>query len=163
MKRSNPFGALFLLVFAGGILIFGSSLTAMPERASGWDELPEPVSTRSAIFEPSGNLTLSMRITAYTSSVKETDDTPFITAANTRVRDGVVGTNHLAFGTRIMIPRIFGDKVFVVEDRMHERFPDTIDVWMGSGQAAKRKAGMFGWKFAEVVVLNPLDAPPHAE
>ena len=37
-------------------------------------------------------------LTAYSSSVDETDDTPFITASGKHVRDGIVATNFLPFG-----------------------------------------------------------------
>lgn len=58
---------------------------------------------------------LPMRITAYSSSVDETDGTPFITANGARVRDGIVATNLLPFGTKIKIPSLFGGKVFVLK------------------------------------------------
>src|SRR3989338_335840 len=80
--------------------------------------------------------TYSVIATAYSSSVDETDDTPFITAKGTYVRDGIIAANFLPFGTAVKIPAIYGDKVFMVEDRMNKRFPDRIDVWMPSKQAA---------------------------
>lgn len=89
-------------------------------------------------------------ITAYSSSPDETDSTPFITARNTRVRDGIVAANSLAFGVKIMIPEIFGEKIFVVEDRMHQRYGNRIDIWMPS----KKMALEFGKKFAEVHIID---------
>lgn len=68
-------------------------------------------------------------ITAYSSSPDETDNTPWITAYNTITRDGIVASNDLPFGTKIRIPQIFGDKVFIVEDRLNERINGVIDVW----------------------------------
>src|SRR3990167_5924685 len=68
-------------------------------------------------------------LTAYSSSVDETDDTPFITASGKHVRDGIVATNFLPFGTKIKIPSLYGDKIFVVEDRMHPRKKQQIDIW----------------------------------
>ena len=59
--------------------------------------------------------------TAYSSTPDQTDATPFITAWNTRVRDGILAANFLPFGTLVKIPEVFGDKIFVVEDRMHQR------------------------------------------
>ncbi len=64
---------------------------------------------------------MAMRITAYSSTVDQTDSTPFITANGVHVHDGVVATNALPFGTQIKIPALFGDKVFTVEDRMARR------------------------------------------
>lgn len=76
-------------------------------------------------------------VTAYSSSPEETDSTPFTTAMNRDVRDGVVAANFLPFGTKIKIPALFGDKVFVVEDRMHQRKTDFVDVWMSTKEAAQ--------------------------
>ncbi len=89
-------------------------------------------------------------VTAYSSSEDETDSTPFITASGTRVRDGVVASNFFGFGTKVRIPRLFGDKVFVIEDRMHERYQDRIDIWMPSKWHALR----FGKQIAEVEIVT---------
>ncbi|MDO8558536.1 MAG: hypothetical protein Q7S09_05135 [bacterium] len=80
----------------------------------------------------------TMTLTAYSSSIDETDSTPFITASNTRVRDGVVATNMLPFGTRIRMPSLFGTKEFIVEDRMHRRHQNRIDIWFPSKKEALR-------------------------
>ena len=48
--------------------------------------------------------TLQVIITAYSSTPCQTDDTPYITAAGTSVRDGIVANNYLSFGTKIRIP-----------------------------------------------------------
>jgi len=45
-------------------------------------------------------------ITAYSSTVDQTDDTPFITANGSFVRDGIVANNMLPFGTKIKIPEL---------------------------------------------------------
>lgn len=77
-------------------------------------------------------------ITAYSSTPQETDETPYITASGYKVRDGVVANNFFSFGTRLRIPEIFGDKVFVVEDRMNWKQSNYhIDVWFPSHQEAK--------------------------
>ena len=89
-------------------------------------------------------------LTAYSSTHDQTDDTPFITASNTRVRDGVVAANFLAFGTQIKIPSLFGDKVFTVEDRMARKHPDKIDIWFPERHLAKK----FGVKEVEVIVMQ---------
>jgi 3D (Asp-Asp-Asp) domain-containing protein len=94
--------------------------------------------------------TLSMRITAYASVPEETSDHPFITASGEHVYDGVVASNILPFGTKIQIPGLFGNKVFVVEDRMNRRFKNTIDIWMPSKLAAKD----FGVSHTSVVILT---------
>lgn len=93
---------------------------------------------------------MQLHITAYSSTPDQTDDSPFITAANTHVRDGIVATNALPMYTRVKIPELFGEKVFVVEDRMNRRFQDRMDIWMPDRAPALK----FGIKTAEVVVLN---------
>ena len=57
-------------------------------------------------------------ITAYTPSTNETDDTPFINAANKRVAKGDIANNCLPFGTRV---RIDGN-IFTVRDRLNARY-----------------------------------------
>jgi len=102
---------------------------------------------------PNGQLiseTLDMRVTAYASVPDETDDTPFITASGLHVADGIVASNALPLGTRIEIPSLFGDKVFVVEDRMSKHFMNTIDVWMPT----KQKALVFGLNYADIDVTQ---------
>ncbi len=91
-----------------------------------------------------------MFVTAYSSSVDETDSTPHLTASGTKTRDGVIASNIFSIGTQVKVPEIFGDKIFVVEDRMHNRFADRIDVWMPS----KWEALDFGKKRAEVQIVE---------
>ncbi|MEK7554504.1 MAG: hypothetical protein AAB518_00765 [Patescibacteria group bacterium] len=94
--------------------------------------------------------TITATLTGYSSTVDQTDDTPFLTASNTSVRDGVVAANFLPIGTKIQIPKLFGNKVFVVEDRMHQRFNDRIDIWFADRELAKQ----FGLRKATVVVFE---------
>lgn len=92
--------------------------------------------------------TLHLRVTAYSSSVDETDSTPFITASGMTVRDGIIATNLLPFGTKVTIPSLFGNKIFTVEDRMARRLKDVIDIWMPSKTAALD----FGVHYANIVI-----------
>jgi len=90
-------------------------------------------------------------ITAYSSTPGETDDTPFITAAGTPVRDGIVANNLLPFGTKIKIPDLYGNKVFVVEDRMNRRKGNNqFDIWFDSHAGAER----FGVEITYVEILE---------
>ncbi|MDP3764672.1 MAG: hypothetical protein Q8Q95_03575 [bacterium] len=89
-------------------------------------------------------------VTAYSSSVDETDSTPFITASGKKVRDGIVAANFLPMGTKIRIPDIFGNKIFVVEDRMARRHADKVDVWFPTKQEAKT----FGRKKLQIEVIE---------
>ncbi len=88
-------------------------------------------------------------ITAYSSSPDETDSTPFITASGNYVRPGVVAANFLPFGTRIRIPSVFGDKIFVVEDRLRADYNDRIDIWFSTKEGALK----FGQRTSEIEIL----------
>lgn len=91
--------------------------------------------------------------TGYSSTPDQTDDTPFITASGTTVRDGIIATNFLPFGTLVRIPHLFGDKIFVVEDRMNRRYATRVDIWFPERELAK----IFGVKkvLIEVVAMAP--------
>jgi len=92
----------------------------------------------------------SVTVTAYSSTVDQTDSTPFITAAGTDVRDGVVACNFLRFGTRVRFPQLYGDKIFVVEDRMALKNSHKIDIWFTTRDEAKQ----FGVKYLQVEILE---------
>lgn len=77
-------------------------------------------------------------VTAYSSTPDQTDDTPFIAASGKRVFDGMVAANFLRFGTRVKFPDYFNNKAFFVEDRMHERFSDRMDIWFETREQAKK-------------------------
>jgi 3D (Asp-Asp-Asp) domain-containing protein len=77
-------------------------------------------------------------VTAYSSTPDQTEGDPFITASGARVYDGVLAANFLPFGTKVKLPELFGDKIFIVEDRMNARFKDTrIDIWFPDRSSAK--------------------------
>lgn len=76
-------------------------------------------------------------VTGFSSTPEETDDTPLITASGIHVHEGTAAANWLPFGTKIRIPELFGKKVFTVEDRMHERFSDRVDIWFPEKSQAK--------------------------
>ena len=88
--------------------------------------------------------------TAYSSTVDQTDDTPFITASGTYVRDGIAAANFLPFGTVFKIPEIYGDKIFVVEDRMNRRYWHRVDIWFPERQMAKE----FGIKQIRIEIVS---------
>ena len=89
-------------------------------------------------------------VTGYSSDPKQTDDTPYITAAGTLVRDGIVAANFLPMGTKIKLPDLYGDRVFVVEDRMHPRKHYQVDIWFPSYWEALH----FGAKRTYIEVLE---------
>jgi len=88
-------------------------------------------------------------VTAYSSTPDQTDDTPFITASGSIVRDGTVAANFLPFGTKVKIPEFSGDKEYIVEDRMHRRFSDRMDIWFETRELAQK----FGKRELEIIIL----------
>lgn len=93
---------------------------------------------------------ITVIVTGYSSTPWQTDSTPFITAAGTKVKEGIVATNFLPFGTKIRIPEIYGDKIFVVEDRMHPRNNYFVDIWFPSYWQAKN----FGVRKTVIEILE---------
>ena len=94
---------------------------------------------------------LTVIVTAYSSTVWQTDSDPFITAAGTWVRDGIIANNLLPFGTKVRFPEIYGEKVFVVEDRMNwKKGYYHVDIWFPSYLEAKE----FGAKNTYIEVLE---------
>src|SRR3989344_8386082 len=92
---------------------------------------------------------VKVNVTGYSSRVEETDDTHFVTASGTIVRSGVVAANWLPFGTKVRIPAVFGDQVFTVEDRMHQRNANKMDIWFSTTEDALR----FGNRVVRVEIL----------
>jgi 3D (Asp-Asp-Asp) domain-containing protein len=106
---------------------------------AAYDEKPTLVANAvAAVNSPAGGVSKTIRrfytvvVSAYNSEVGQTDASPFITAQGTHVRDGIVASNMFPFGTALKIPALFGDKIFVVEDRMNARYQNNVDVWMES-------------------------------
>jgi 3D (Asp-Asp-Asp) domain-containing protein len=94
---------------------------------------------------------MNVVLTAYSSTILETDETPLITASGIGVKDGIVANNILPFGTKIRIPEVYGDKIFKVEDRMSCKSGNYhIDIWFPSYLEAKS----FGAKRTYVEVLD---------
>lgn len=106
----------------------------------------------SAIEHPARVVkTIKVVLTAYSPTECETDDTPFITASGKYVQDGFIANNSLPFGTKVGLPEVFPDKLFVVEDRMHwSRNGYYVDVLMLS----REKALEFGAKYTEMEILD---------
>lgn len=93
-------------------------------------------------------------ITAYNSEADQTDNSPCITANGFNVceqeKGNIIAANFLPFGAKIRIPELFGNKIFIVQDRMHPRYYNRIDVWM----ADKSDAIQFGVKLAKIEILE---------
>jgi 3D (Asp-Asp-Asp) domain-containing protein len=93
-------------------------------------------------------------ITAYNSEPNQTDGDPCTTANGYNVckagREDTIAANFLKFGTKVMIPELFGDRVFVVRDRMNKRHANRVDVWMKDYDDAVH----FGVKVAKIQVIE---------
>ena len=144
-----------LTLMAAGILVVGS---AWPEEVAERVVMPlavqielpqlpihppEPPPARRA---PRHLLRIPVTVTGYSSSVGQTDDSPYVTASNTRVRTGIVALSRdllreftpgapFAFGDLVEIE---GAGVFQVEDTMAQRHRKRADIWFSSTMAATR-------------------------
>ncbi len=119
--------------------------------------------------QPSGKKVLVLQATAYTSSVRETDATPFVTATGMRTRLGVLAVSPdllkvLPYGTKVRLKdlgsvygrgrgqfdALFQGRVFVVADVMHPRMREKVDVWLPDRATALR----FGRRLLQVEVVE---------
>ena len=136
---------IYLFSFIGmGILFVGMSFLGLVAQKNGSAQEEDLILTELAIFngntllpiscpsnpEPKVVKSLSVIVTAYSSTPWETWGDPFITAAGTQVREGIIANNLLPFGTRIKLPELYGDRIFIVEDRMHSKKGYYhVDIW----------------------------------
>ncbi len=92
-------------------------------------------------------------ITAYNSEAAQTDGSPCVTANMFNVCEhgieDTIAANFLKFGTKVRIPELFGNRVFIVRDRMNSRYPDRVDVWMINKEDSKN----FGVRRAKIEVV----------
>ncbi len=103
--------------------------------------------------------TIWVTVTAYNSVPGQTDDTPCITAnghdlckqyAEQGFGNTIAG-NGMKFGTHVRLPEVFGDKEFVVRDRMNARYEyGRIDVWLPTIEEARA----FGVKRVQMEIYN---------
>ncbi|MEK7634629.1 MAG: hypothetical protein AAB396_01965 [Patescibacteria group bacterium] len=128
--------------FEGNLIDFNNSDALVAEYKT---DIPQN-KNRVKLLEPEQ---IKIWITAYSSTPEETDSTPFITASGSHVRNGVAAANFLPFGTKFRIPELFGNKVFVIEDRMHSRFSNRVDIWFETKENAKK----FGKQFGKIEIL----------
>ncbi len=127
LRKYSPF-FLLLLLFN---YTFSPSIAEVNPVTEEGAFLETPLKIKKIMF---------LTITGYSSSPDETDNDPWITAYNTLARDGIVASNILPFGTKIRIPSLFGDEIFVVEDKMNPRYGENLDIWFPT----KWQAQQFG-------------------
>ena len=161
-KRSDSraLSIAIFLIFFGILLEFYSFSKAKELKNLGSEQHPNFIiveeNSLSSLSNPEGPPPKTLRkmnviITAYSSTRAKTDDTPYITASGSRVRDGIVANNYLPFGTKIRIPELYKDKVFVVEDRMSWKKSNShIDIWFPD----YHQALLFGTKRTYIEILE---------
>ncbi len=109
--------------------------------------------------QASGPTVLVLKATAYTSSPRETDATPYVTATGARTRFGIIAVSRdllptdLPYGSKVKIEDLgnwrngagkgkfdpmLKNVVFVVEDTMNKRKRQQIDIWMPDRSLALR-------------------------
>ena len=117
------------------VLIVASLCTAIIASLS-WItvlDMPEFKFTNIQRYETKENQT----IYGYSSTVDQTDSTPFITADGTTVKRGIIANNCYEFGTVVYIE--FGGicRRFTVRDRMNKRYGCEVwDIWFETRQEA---------------------------
>ena len=101
-----------------------------------------------------------VKATAYNSLPNQTDSTPHITATGTRTRPGVIALSRdmlklFPYGTRVSLQDLsgrynFSGRVFIVEDTMHARKTNQVDIWMPT----YREAINFGTSTVRITALR---------
>lgn len=99
--------------------------------------------------------TIYVYASAYNSLPGQTDASPCITAngfnACEHGIEDTVAMNNIPMGTKIKIPALYGDRVFVVRDRMNARYGnENMDIWMKDLSAAKK----FGRKYIQIEIYQ---------
>ena len=92
-------------------------------------------------------------LTSYNSEYNQTDGDPCTTANMFNVCEhgieDTIAANFLKFGTKVRIPELFGNRIFTVRDRMNQRYPNRVDVWMIN----KKDSENFGVRQARIEVV----------
>ena len=95
----------------------------------------------AAVNEENIPMVLRVTATAYSSEKNQCDSTPYLTANQTRVKNGVIGISRnleelLPLGTIIYYRDGRSIKKGIVCDRMNKRYKDRIDIWMSNKKIA---------------------------
>jgi 3D (Asp-Asp-Asp) domain-containing protein len=166
LHRRRVIAATIVALLVAQTAAFGSDKTAPAEPVVALaltvavDVLAEPrvVDWPAPVAEgPVANPVLSVRGTAYNSMVSQTNDQPFVTATGQRTGWGIVAVSRdllgadLPYGTLVRLrdlgnfhngrgagayQDLLDDTTFVVEDTMHPRKRNQIDVWFADHASA---------------------------
>jgi len=150
---------LVIVVSFLGCMIIPQVVNAETQEVATILPIPEDLFTETAQFPTSEERqaanTIWVVVTAYSSTPDQTDSTPCITANGHNLctqheeqgEGNTIAANFLRFGKQVRLPEFFQDKVFVVRDRMNERYGyGRIDVWMPTREEAKQ----FGVRILEM-------------
>jgi len=104
--------------------------------------------------------TITVVSTAFNSLEGQTDDSPCIPAMSSfnlcdfyeeHGYGNSVAANFLPLGTQVQFPDLYGDKIFVVRDRMNKRYGQgRVDIWLPTYAEAKT----FGVKRLKMNIYN---------
>ncbi len=131
------------------------------KNADTTEDVPEPtpapkIKTTKTTSKSTSVATLMVVASAYSSTPYQTDDSPFTTANGEHVYWGGVAANivdtngrNIPFGTKLMIPDLFGDQIFTINDRMNRRYKNNLDVWFSNTADARE----FGRKTIKIVIV----------
>lgn len=127
IQRALNLVAIAVAAFTVAILIPATTVYSRAEAK----ELDEP-----PLYSPQSSYTVVYaEISAYTSSVDETDDTPFLTASGAVTGHGTLACpRKYPFGTKVEI----AGKLYTCEDRMAQKYRDreVFDMWTESKSIA---------------------------
>ncbi len=149
LPNLNPFSTLLDKVVLGLYLLVVVQLLpmALPPQTN-----PFPNSFPQAQEVP--RYSIIVPISAYNAVPEQTDDTPCITANGFNLceaeEENVVAANFIKLGARIKIPELYGDKEFIVVDRMNPRYTYKVDIWKKEIATAKK----FGIQIARIEVYD---------
>lgn len=161
LKQAKNLIIVLIVAFLFNFLFF-----SMPILANGINEIANVGDKKDNITslndDKAENSTVNIKVkkvnyhlvTAYNSESAQTDNSPCITAngfdlCEHGVEDSIAA-NFLPFGAKVRMPELFGEKIFIVRDRMNARHKNRIDVWMLERQDAKQ----FGVKLAKIEILE---------
>lgn len=141
-KHRRPLATLLAIATINWVFPQHDVLAAAPKPIGDYwvaaPTLPTP-GRLPAVADAPTRRTVRVSVSAYSSTRDQTDADPFTTASGAKVHEGTIAMNGVPFGTRVRLPNSFGNKVFVVEDRMSGRYGrNHADIWMPTlGEALK--------------------------
>lgn len=151
------------LVLMIAFSLLGSLVNPVVAKATEEAPAPDPAPfADEVVVEPirPAKRTITVVSTAYSSEAAQTDSTPCIPAmwkfnlceyfAETGIED-TIAANFLPLGTEVRFPDIYGEKIFVVRDRMNAKYNGKfrIDLW----KKDRPSAVTFGVKRIKMEVL----------